>query len=195
LIIAVAAGGGALLLLGGLLWFCIAKRKRAQKMRTPATKPYGSYGMSGPVGASVGIGAAGALRNSDSSSFTPLHHDGPSQTWNASNASLTGYKDEPQHERDASYGSNFSQPAVGYGQAHGQQSSGYGQAPAGYGQAPVGYGQAPVDYGRGGYGQAAPGGYGQPRAPYGDTDSARSIDYDPYTAEAMRTTPVGSRRF
>ncbi|KAJ6597039.1 DUF1929-domain-containing protein [Mycena vulgaris] len=197
LIIAVAAGAAGVLLLGGLLWFCIAKRKRAQKMRTPASKPYGSYGMSGPAGASVGLGAAGALRNSDSSAFTPLHHEGPSQTWNASNASLTGYKDEPHHDRDGSYGS---QASVGYGQAHEQQaSSGYGQAPVGYGQAPAGYGQAPSGYGQAptaGYGQA-PGGYGQPRAPYADNASTRSgsIDYDPYTAEAMRTTPVGSRRF
>ncbi|KAJ7449956.1 DUF1929-domain-containing protein [Mycena latifolia] len=189
LIIAVAAGGGALLLLAGLLWFCIAKRKRAQKMRTPVSKPYGSYGMSGPAGASVGLGAAGALRNSDSSAFTPLHHDGPSQTWNASSASLTGYKDEPQHGRDGSYGSDYS---TGYGQAHGQQqSSGYGQPAGAYGQASGGYGQAPSGYGQ------APGGYGQPRPPYSDNASVRSgsVDYDPYTAEAMRTTPVGARRF
>ncbi|KAJ6497006.1 DUF1929-domain-containing protein [Mycena vitilis] len=175
LIIAVAAGGAVVLaLLVGGIWFCV-KRKRAQSMRTPASKPYGSYGMSGPVGGSVGLGAAGALRNSDSSAFTPLHHDGPSHTWNASNASLTGYKDEPygqqpggQHGRDPSYGSDYSQPG------------GYSQQPQAYGQ--------------------APGGYGQPRAPYGDNASARgsmngmSMEYDPYTAEAMRTTPVGGRR-
>jgi len=172
LIIGVAAGGAAVLaLLGAGIWFCISKRKRAQKMRTPASKPYGSYGMSGPAGASVGLGATGALRNSDSSAFTPLHHEGPSQTWNASDVSLTGYKDEPQHERDGSYGSGYS------------QDGGYGQPPARYGQTHDGYGQAP-------------GGYQPPRAPYGDAASTRegtSIDYDPYTAEAMRTTPV--RRF
>ncbi|KAJ7940479.1 DUF1929-domain-containing protein [Mycena leptocephala] len=206
LIIAAAAGGAVVLgLIAVGIWFCM-KRKRAQSMRTPASKPYGSYGMSGPAGASVGLGAAGALRNSDSSAFTPLHHDGPSQTWNASNVSLTGYRDEPphherdvsygsgysqhpgqqQHERDPSYGSGYSQPG-GYGQAQ----PGYGQAPSGYGQAPGGYGQAPSGYGQ----------YGQPRAPYGDNASTRgstngmSMDYDPYTAEAMRTTPVGGRRF
>ncbi|KAJ7097790.1 DUF1929-domain-containing protein [Mycena belliarum] len=186
LIIAVAAGGAAVLLLGGLLWFCISKRKRAQKTRSPTEKAYGSYGMNGAAGATVGLGAAGALRNSDSSSFTPLHHSGPSQTWNASNASLTGYKDEPQHGRDGSYGSEFSNPPGMYGQA---------QQPSGYPQSPGGYGQPPVEYGHpSGYGQA-PGGYGQPRAPYNDNASTRtgSVDYDPYTAEAMRTTPV--RRF
>ncbi|KAJ6525604.1 glyoxal oxidase N-terminus-domain-containing protein [Mycena capillaripes] len=178
LIIAVAAGGAVVLaLLAGGIWFCM-KRKSAQSMRTPASKPYGSYGMSGPSGPTVGLGAAGALRNSDSSAFTPLHHEGPSQTWNASNVSLDGYRDEPQphHERDQSYGSSYSQQG-GYG-----QQAGYGRAPSGYGQ--------------------APGGYGQPRAPYhDDAASARgstngmSMDYDPYTAEAMRTTPVGARRF
>lgn len=191
LIIGIAAGGALVLaLIGGGIWFCMAKRKRAQNMRTPASKPYGAYGMSGPAGASVGLGAAGALRNSDSSAFTPLHHDGPSQTWNASNASLTGYKDEPQHERDPSYGSGFSQAPGGYGQAAGgyeHQSGGYGQAPGGYEHQSSGYGQAPD-------------GYGQPRAPYADNASTRgtgmSMDgYDPYTAEAMRTTPVGGRRF
>ncbi|KAJ7741572.1 DUF1929-domain-containing protein [Mycena maculata] len=174
LIIGIAAGGVAVLaLLGVGIWMCV-KRKNAAKTRTPVTNAYGSYGMSGPAGASVGLGAAGALRNSDSSAFTPLHHDGPSQTWNASNVSLTGYKDEPhQHERDASYGSGYSQDA-GYGQGSRQQAGGYG------------YDQTPLA-----------GGYGQPRAPYADNASTRtgSIDYDPYTAEAMRTTPVGGRRF
>ncbi|KAJ7709730.1 glyoxal oxidase N-terminus-domain-containing protein [Mycena rosella] len=192
IIIAAVAAGAALLLLGGLLWFCIARRRRAAKTRTPASKPYGSYGMSGPAGASVGLGAAGALRNSESSAFTPLHHDGPSQSWNASDAALAGYKDEPQHGRDGSYGSDFSQH-----QPYGQQPGGYGQASGGYDQAPAGYsqgygGQAPND----GYANS---GYEQPRAPYADNasirSSNRSIDYDPYTAEAMRTTPVGSRRF
>ncbi|KAJ7510023.1 copper radical oxidase variant A [Mycena galericulata] len=164
LIIGIAAGGAAVLaLLVGGIWFCVAKRKRAQKMRTPVSKPYGSYGMSGPAGASVGLGAAGVLRNSDSSSFTPLHHEGP-------NASLTGYKDEPQHEI---YGSGYSQDV------------GYGHAPSGYGQT-AGYGQTHEEY-------------GQPHVPYGDNASTRgngmSLDYDPYTAEAMRTTPVGGRRF
>ncbi|KAJ7172328.1 DUF1929-domain-containing protein [Mycena filopes] len=178
IIIAAAAGGAALLLIGGLIWFFVAKRKRAQAMRTPASKPYGVYGgnMSGPTGPSVGLGAAGALRNSDSSAF--MHHQGPSETWNASNASLAGpYQDEPQHDRNPSYGSDYSQqpPRGGYG-------GGYGQAPAGYQQAPAGY--------------QTHDGYGQPRAPYnGDNASTRSIDYDPYTAEAMRTTPVGTRRF
>ncbi|KAJ6623457.1 copper radical oxidase variant A [Mycena sp. CBHHK59/15] len=186
LIIGVAAGGAAVLaLLGAGLWFCIARRKQARNSRTPTSKPYGSHGMTGPSGASVGLGAAGAMRNSDSSSFTPLHHDGPSQTWNASNVSLNGYKDEPQHDRGASYGSGYGQmPPVGYGQAP----SGYGQEPGGYRQAPGGYGQAP-------------GGYGQPQSHYADDASTRggemgmSIDYDPYTAEAMRTTPIGTRRF
>jgi len=191
LIIAVAAGGAVVLaLIGGLIWFCAAKRKRSA-MRTPASKPYGSYGMSGPSGASVGLGAAGAMRNSDSSAFMQ-HHDGPSQTWNASSASLDGYKDEPHHERDQSYGSGYSQPQAqqhGYDQQYGHQQQGsYEQ------------------YGQQAYGQQQPGGYGQeyaqPHAPYADNMSTRgstngmSIDYDPYTAEAMRTTPVqGQRRF
>ncbi|KAJ7173993.1 DUF1929-domain-containing protein [Mycena crocata] len=198
LIIGIAAGGAALLaLIGGGIWFCMARRKRAQVMRTPASKPYGSYGMSGPAGATVGLGAAGALRNSDSSSFTPLHHDGPSGTWNASNASLSGYKDDPQHERDASFGSSYSQNAGGYGQAaggYGQQQSYGGQQSGGYGQPPnAAYGQAPGAYGQ------APSAYSQPRAPYVDNAPGRgsmtSMDYDPYTAEAMRTTPVGTRRY
>ncbi|KAJ7046955.1 DUF1929-domain-containing protein [Mycena alexandri] len=176
IIIAAAAGGAALILIGGLIWFFVAKRKRANAMRTPASKPYGGN-MSGPAGASVGLGAAGALRNSDSSAF--MHHDGPSHTWNASSASLSGpYQDEPPHQRNQSYGSDY-QPQAGY-------TDGYGQAP------PAGYGQ-----GAGGY--QVHDGYGQPRAPYGDNAAARgsgmSIDYDPYTAEAMRTTPLGTRRF
>ncbi|KAJ7271932.1 glyoxal oxidase N-terminus-domain-containing protein [Mycena haematopus] len=196
LIIAVAAGGAVVLaLIGGLIWFCSAKRKRAS-VRTPASKPYS--GMSGP--SSVALGGA-ALRNSDSSAF--MHHEGPSQTWNASNVSLQGYRDEPQHERDPSYGSAYSQQPnyqqhaqQGYDQ---QYSQGYGQAPnAGYGQAHDGYGQQPGGYGQQpAYGQA--GEYAQPRAPYGDNMSSRgstngmSMEYDPYTAEPLRTTPVGRR--
>ncbi|KAJ7632761.1 DUF1929-domain-containing protein [Roridomyces roridus] len=155
LIIGVAAGGAALLALAGGIWFCMARRKNAQNMRTPASKPYDSYGMSGPAAAGVGLGAASAMRNSDSSAFTPLHHETPSQTWNASDLNLAGYRDDPQHERGGSYGSGFSQD---------------------------GYAQAPYQ-----------GGYQPPRAAYGDTGSVRdgvSVDYDPYTAEAMRTTPV-----
>ncbi|KAJ7343332.1 DUF1929-domain-containing protein [Mycena albidolilacea] len=194
IIIAAAAGGAVLLaLIGGLIWFCAAKRKR-EATRTPASKP---YGMSGPTGASVGLGAAGALRNSDSSAFTPLHHDGPSQTWNASSASLGGYQDEPSHERDQSFGSGYSQQQSNYPQyGHVQQGSQGSYDQQQYGHAQQGsydqYDQAP-----GGYGQA--GGYAQPRAPYGDNMSTRgstngmSMDFDPYTAEAMRTTPV--RRF
>jgi hypothetical protein len=210
IIIAAAAGGAVLLaLIGGLIWFCAAKRKR-EAARTPASKP---YGMSGPAGASVGLGAAGALRNSDSSAFTPLHHDGPSHTWNASSASLGGYQDEPSHERDQSFGSGYPQQQSNYPQyGHAQQGSQgsydqqqYGHAQQGgqgsYDQQQYGHAQQgsydQYDHAPGGYGQA--GGYAQPRAPYGDNMSTRgstngmSMDFDPYTAEAMRTTPV--RRF
>ncbi|KAF7363575.1 putative copper radical oxidase variant A [Mycena sanguinolenta] len=187
LIIAIAGGVAVVLLIGGLIWFRSSRNKRAS-FRTPASKPYGSSGMSGP--SSVGLGAAGALRHSDSSAF--MQHEQPSQTWNASNVSLQRYKDEPGHERDPSYGSAYSQQPNNYQQhtpqgSYDQQYAGYGQHD-GYGQQPGGYGQA------GEYAQ-----YSQPRAPYGDNMSSRgstngmSMEYDPYTAEPLRTTPVGRR--
>ncbi|KAJ7219420.1 DUF1929-domain-containing protein [Mycena pura] len=193
LIIAIAAGGAAALaLLGGGIWFCMARRKRAQNMRTPLSKPYSSYGMKGPQETGVGLGAAGALRNSDSSAFTPFHHSDQSQTWNASSVSVArGYTDEPHHERDGSYGSGYSQDQApnAYRQQYGSYN--HDSYDGGYGQAPSrGYGQAPS----GGYGQHA---QRHPRAPYGDNASTNgmSMEFDPFTVEAMRTTPVGARRF
>ncbi|KAJ6502403.1 copper radical oxidase variant A [Mycena sanguinolenta] len=188
LIVAVAGGVAVVLLIGGLIWFRSSRNKRGS-IRTPASKPYGSSGMSGP--STVGLGAAAALRHSDSSAF--MHHEQPSQTWNASNVSLQGYRDEPGHERDPSYGSAYSQQPNSY-PLHTTQNSYDQQYSQGYAQHD-GYGQQP-----GGYGQTNEHAqYGQPRAPYGDNMSSRgstngmSMEYDPYTAEAMRTTPVGRR--
>jgi Domain of unknown function (DUF1929) len=87
---AIAAGLAALGVLGGILYICIARRRRASGKMVPDS----AWGMTrtGTQSAS-GMGYGAGVRSSDSSVLVPLRHDNSSTTWQ-STVSFNPYLDE-----------------------------------------------------------------------------------------------------
>ncbi|KAF7984140.1 hypothetical protein HWV62_16786 [Athelia sp. TMB] len=89
----IAAGVALIAILGALFGVCMARRRRAAN-GPPAAGGYPMNNLDAGMGKDVG--GMGAMRNSDSSAFMPLH-DNSSHAWNASMSNIHApYTDEYQ---------------------------------------------------------------------------------------------------